>query len=420
MNLINWRWLKFELRRLRQARPRSLIRKAATKLIGVILGLMLLPVTALLHLAGFRHVTIFTDRIGHLALEPDCLLKEQALGHIPHRKWIMLAPPGRVANEHLLTYWQSHFYIARSRATCFLIASMSRWGLMRYNIDHYVRAIGRAQAAYRIYAEWGDHPPLLVLSAEDKIWGAELLKDLGIPENAWFVCVHAREAGFSSIDEVLHDHRNSHIENVIPAMLEIVARGGWVIRIGDPSMSPLPAMDHVIDYAHHRLKSPRLDIILCSKARFILGTTSGVALVGTIFGVPCALANMIPISAMGVGQQDISIHKLHWSLREDCYLSFRDTFSSKLSRAQYGRDYTDAGIRLEENTPEDIKALAIEMLDRVAGNAVDDKDGIALLQEFRSLLMPDHYSYGTASAVSMHFLKRYRLGGIPNPTSRTL
>lgn len=409
MTTINLRRLEFELRRIRRMPLPTLAGKVISKLLGLGLGLTLLPVTALLHLAGYRHATVFTDRIGHLALEPDCLLKEQALGHVPYRKWIMLAPPGRVANEHLLTYWQPHFHIVRSRAMCFLIASMSRWGLMRYNIDHYVRAIGQAQAAYRIYAAWNDRPPLLALSVEDEAWGAEMLMKLGIPQDAWFVCVHARESGFSPVDEELHGHRNSHIENTIPAMQEIVKRGGWVIRIGDPSMRPLPPMVQVIDYAHHPLKSTRLDIILCARARFILGNTSGVALVGTVFGVPCALANMIPISAMGISPQDISIPKLHWSLDEDRYLSFGEIFASPLSRAQYGRNFTDTGIRLEENSPEDIKQLATEMLDHLEGGVVDSHECKTLQQAFLALLEADHYSFGTASRAGSRFLKRHRI-----------
>ena len=191
-------------------------------------------------------------------------------------------------------------------------------------------------------------------------------------------------------------------------MQEVVKRGGWVIRIGDPSMKRLPSMKWVIDYAHHPLKSPRLDIILCAKARFILGNTSGIALVGTVFGIPCALSNMVPISAMGVSPQDISIPKLYWSLDEDRYLSFGEIFASPLSRAQYSRNFTDAGIRVEENTPEDIKELATEMLDQVTGSTIDGKDS-ALQQAFLSLLKPDHYSFGTSSTISSRFIKHHNM-----------
>lgn len=65
--------------------------------------------------------------------------------------------------------------------------------------------------------------------------------------------------------------------------------------MGDTTMEPLPFLPQVIDYAHHPLRSPRLDIILCARARCILGNTSGIFLVGSIFGVPSA-ANMVPMS----------------------------------------------------------------------------------------------------------------------------
>ena len=99
----------------------TLAGKAAAKLLGLGLGLLLLPGTALLHLAGYRYVTVFTDRIGHLALEPDCLLKKQSLGQLKKRKWIMLAPAERVANTHLLAYWQPFFHIVQNPALVFLI-----------------------------------------------------------------------------------------------------------------------------------------------------------------------------------------------------------------------------------------------------------------------------------------------------------
>jgi putative glycosyltransferase (TIGR04372 family) len=400
--------LTFEVNRLRKLPLPILASKALLKLSGLVLGTALLPVSAFLHFKGYRHVTVFTDRIGHLALEPDCLLKEQALGHLPHRKWIMLAPPGRVANEHLLTYWQTHFLIVRSRAISYLIASMSRWGLMRHNIDHYIRAIGKAQAAYRIYAAWNDRLPLLQLSSEDDEWGRCMLRKLGLPEGAWFVCIHARESGFSPVDEELHSHRNSNIEHALNAIHEIVLRGGWVVRIGDPTMKPLPPMHHLVDYAHHPLKSPRLDIVLCAKARFILGNTSGIALLGTIFGTPCALANMVPITAMGLGLRDISIPKLYWSIEEQRYLTVEEAFFSPVGTSQYGREFEKANIRVDENNPDDIKELAAEMLDRQDELSSYDAEYEILRVSFTSRIQRSHYSFGCISNPGIRFLRRHQ------------
>jgi putative glycosyltransferase (TIGR04372 family) len=407
MTPINLRRLEFELRRIRRIPLPTLAGKVATKFLGLGLGLALLPVTALLHLAGYRHVTIFTDRIGHLALEPDCLLKEQALGNIPHRKWIMLAPPGRVANEHLLTYWQPHFWIVRSRFACFLIASMSRWGLMRYDVSRYVRAIGKAQAAYRVYTEWCDRLPLLRLTEQDEAWGRQKLQGLGLPEGAWFVCVHAREGGFSPIDEELHSHRNNNIENTISAVQEVTKRGGWVIRIGDPSMRHLPQIPQVIDYAHHHMKSARLDIVLCAKARFFLGNTSGIALVSSAFGVPCALTNMIPAASLWFGKRDISIPKLIWSQHLGRNLRLDELLNSAVATYQYAVLYEADGLQATENNSDDIHNLACEMLDRLDSCFVMNEADETRWMKVEVLLNHKHYSYRSAARFGVSFLRNH-------------
>ncbi len=384
------------------------LKRLLTRALGFAVWLVLLPVTMVLHLLGYRHVTIFTERIGHFALEPDCLLKEQAMGKIARRRWILLAPAKGVSNEHLLAYWSPHFRVVRNELACFVLASMSGAGLMRFDAARYVRKLDKAQEAYRIEAEWGDRAPLLKLTAADESWGDEQLSKLGVPAGAWFACVHAREGGFSPGDEELHGHRNASIENLVPAMEEIVRRGGWVLRLGDPTMRPLPAIPHVVDYAHHRLKSARLDVVLCARARFILGNTSGISLVGTAFGTPCALANMMPVTALGVGPRDLSIPKLHRLAREGRYLRFDELFALPIAKAQYRHLYVDSGIEVEESSPEDIVGLVADMFDQLDGRADAVADGRELQRAFLALMRPDQYSFGAASNVGSRFLARHR------------
>jgi putative glycosyltransferase (TIGR04372 family) len=191
-------------------------------------------------------------------------------------------------------------------------------------------------------------------------------------------------------------------------MEEIVRRGGWVLRLGDPTMRPLPAIPHVVDYAHHRLKSARLDVVLCARARFILGNTSGISLVGTAFGTPCALANMMPVTALGVGPRDLSIPKLHRLAREGRYLRFDELFALPIAKAQYRHLYVDSGIEVEESSPEDIVGLVADMFDQLDGRADAVADGRELQRAFLALMRPDQYSFGAASNVGSRFLARHR------------
>ena len=381
--------------------------KAAAKTVGLALGLILLPLTLILHLAGYRHVNIFTDRIGHLALEPDCIVKEQALELLPYRKWILLAPPKRVANAHLLTYWEPHFIVVRARLGCYLVANMSRFGFMRYDISHYCRNISQAQDAYRVYADWGDRPPLLKLRAEDRQWGEVMLSKLGLPDHAWFVCVHAREGGFSPIDEMLHSYRNSNIENTIPAMREIIDRGGWIIRIGDPSMRHLPKMGKVIDYAHHPEKSDRLDIVLCAKARFLLGNTSGIALVSSVFGVPCAIANIIPLSVLWFNTFDISMPKIIKHLSSNNVLTIEKVLESEIATYQYTSQYEAGELFFEENSAEDIRCLTIEMLHQLEGILTERANNYAVQLRVLALFNQRHYAHKSRAKFSLTFLQNH-------------
>ena len=100
--------------------------------------------------------------------------------------------------------------------------------------------------------------PLFNLTEEHKKKGNDILKKIGLPENAWFVTCHVREPHFKNRE----DFRDSDISTYFDAFNEITNRGGWVIRIGDKSMTPLPKINQVIDYAISEYKSDWMDIFL--------------------------------------------------------------------------------------------------------------------------------------------------------------
>jgi putative glycosyltransferase (TIGR04372 family) len=156
------------------------------------------------------------------------------------------------------------------------------------------------------------------------------------------------------------------------------------------------------------MKSDRLDIILCAKAQFILGNTSGIALVGSVFGVPCALANMIPLSAMGLGPKDITIPKLFWSEKYSRYLTFHEILDSPISSFMYASLYRESGIRVEENSAEDIRWLAVEMienLEKIDQNSFHSEE--QRLEVAKSLSI-HHYGYGSIANISSYFLHHHK------------
>lgn len=370
--------------------------------------LALLPFTLLLCLAGYRRVGVITERVGHLAAEVDCLLKLRALGELPAHRFFVLAPPERTANECLLGYWREQLTVIRNPLACSILDVMSRVPPLRYDVSDYVLTHSFAGSYYRVNAEWVGRAPLLKLSSAHIERGRAKLAELGIPQGAWFVCVHVREGGYSPSDEKVHAYRNADIAAVVPAMNAIVARGGWCVRMGDPSMSHLPAFDRVVDYAHHPLRSAEMDVFLCASCRFFVGNTSGLFIVSSIFGVPSALVNIAPFATMGYLQGDLSIPKLIRARADGRYFGFEEILSSPLANYRMGRLYEEAGVELVDNTAEEIEELAVEMIDRIEGNTAAYEAFEPLQARLKGLLRPTNYCFGAASRIGAGFLARHR------------
>jgi putative glycosyltransferase (TIGR04372 family) len=402
-----WQFVKYIFAKLREKGiwygfkrqvPRLLFR-----IISVIAGILAYPFCLI---TNTRFVSFYVRSIGMLCVEPDCYIKEGILGMRPRYNSIVLAPRGTVANEHMLNYWKRYdIKVIESPIACFLLAPLARNRFSGYDALKY--AFDYNPAFVEIQKKYKGRPPLLKLTEADIERGWKLLKSLGMPKNAWFVCIHCREDGY--LGDVDQSNRNCDINNYLPAMESIVKKGGWVIRMGDPTMKNIPPMEHAIDYAHLEIKSDWMDIFLSASCRFFLGSNSGLCYVAYVFAVPSAIANFAPIGGtLPYGADDIAIPKLLWSVEKGRFLTFREAFDSPVSNYRLDSSIHKAGVRPVENSPEDITNLAMEMIDRAGGKISYTDDDEILQGRFKSLMKPCHYSYGAVSKVGRDFLRKYR------------
>jgi len=251
-------------------------------------------------------------------------------------------------------------------------------------------------------------PPVLSLSDFDRERGWAALRKLGVPEKAWFVCVHCRENGYPfQKDKYLL--RDNDVNNYFLAMREIVDRGGWVIRVGDPTMKPIPKMKNVIDYAHLNIKSDWMDVFLCASCRFFVGCSSGLRHLAGVFGVPVVSVNTTaPFSQNLIyGPGGLGIPKFIWFVKEKRYLNFKEILSSPIGNFYEDNSFAANGLQLVENSAEDIKEAVSEMLDRVEGKIEYSEEDERLQLRLRSLMGLTHYAHGAVSRVGNNFLKKY-------------
>jgi len=368
------------------------------------------PLVRLLQAWGmeYRFVNFRCHAIGHMALEPDCFLKEGRLGLRPPVEEIWLAPESLAANKHLLRYWEQHLRIWKSPLARLLLPVAKNEELGASYIVPFHHNNNRTVLFPKIQSAWGDREPLLKLTNEDYERGWAALKKLGVPEGAWFVCVHNRESGFWG-DSKYQSCRNGDIRSYIPAMEMIVERGGWCIRMGDKTMTPLPPIRHVIDYALHEVKSDWMDVFLCAACKCFLGSNSGLVCVSSVFGRPAALANMLPLAeVLPYGVRDVGIPKLLSSARKNRRLIFKEVFDSPAGNDRFTPPlYEKAGLKVVDNTPDEILGMANELLEIAAGPIQYSSEDEELQRRFKALMQPHHCSSGSPSRVGRHFLRKH-------------
>lgn len=379
----------------------------------------------LLSILGIRFVDIRINFIGHLCFDTDCFLKEGLLGMRTKHKYILLAPSENIANPCLFEYWRpllnEQVTIISSKYICELLKPLLNIDSLVLRAHHnYIGSANRDYLSHDIFKTWGDKGELLKLTPQHILRGREALHRLGIPEDAWFVCFHTREKAdgyvhpaYTKEAEDNYNHRSTFaladIEDYIPAMNEVVRRGGWCIRMGHPSTKPLPVLKNVIDYAHSSEKSDWMDVYLCASCKFFVGANSGLASLPSIFGVPTIRANMAPLQdILSKYHRDIWIPKIAVEASTNKKVRFIDMLNSSLSKCYNADDFLIAGIKLLNNTPDEIKDLVIEALERDNSTSYYTDEDNALQDKLKSMLGCEHYSYGSRARVGKSFLSKYQ------------
>jgi putative glycosyltransferase (TIGR04372 family) len=356
--------------------------------------------------AGYKLVKLSNpDRIGHLCLEIDCLLKETIMAGGDTKKFVLADIGPGFANRHVIDYFRRYLTVMDDDSAGHFIRTYGDPAGVQIETHRYAVAMRTTARAYDIYARWGDRPPLFEVSEKDRAAALAFLMSQGMPEDSWFVCLHARSGGYNQIDEAVHGFRSVDISSYSLAIDEIAARGGWCVRMGDPSMAPMKPRPQMIDFATYPQKSPQLDIALAATCRFLLGSGSGLFNLAEMFGRPCAIAHMAPIACgYAFAPTDISIFQ-HLADTSGRVVPYAEILSREWASYRSREAFEQAGLRCIPNSPEEIRALTIEMFDRLEGSFVATDDDRRRQEDLRSLFREGHYAFRAQSSIGRDFLR---------------
>lgn len=350
----------------------------------------------------------------------DTHVKARLLGLHPNNEILLfLKSTDQVANPVMLSYWKKYITVVNDDYTIKTLSPLKKYLQEDFGFTASINGnpFYIEYAKYVVQKEWEKQgrSPLFELTEEDKEFGWDELSKIGIPKGSWFVSLHVRDAGYKLGSHLAKDdfdgYRNADIDNYKLAIKTIVNAGGFVIRVGDPKMKTMPPMEGVFDYAHSDKRSNRMDIFLFSQCRFFVGVSSGPILNPILFGVPTIMTNFMPISGRPHASNCLFIPKRLWLKSKNRYASYSEILSSGLGRIFTSHGYEEKNIDIIENSPEEIRDVVIEMLERLENIVIYTNDDEERQERLRKLYRK-YSGYGDLGRIGKEFIKNCSIMGL--------
>ncbi len=398
-------FIKRQIGQIKAGSRAALVKKARLALnASLSLPALLLAVPVVLVVRLLRPVLVLragalkASRIGHFALNTEVYRCECDAGiNTPaglHADFFYLEEP--VSNRQLAKMWRRLLRVLPMR----LLAPICRVNrLIPGGAPH---EVGRnTQADRDVYNLLDKFAPHLTFSPDEEARGEAGMRAIGIAPNTPFVCLIVRDSAYlqghlpgQSWD--YHDYRDSDIGNYVMAAEELVRRGYYVVRMGAKVRERLPtAGSKIIDYATNGMRTDFMDIYLGAKCAFCISSSTGFDCVPAIFRRPIAYVDVVPVGYMhSYRARDINIVKHHIDVKSGRELRLKEIFGRGAGFSLYGSEYETGGIRLVQNTPEEIKDVVVEMTERLNGTWQPQDDDAALQKRFWDMFPMDAVSNG--------------------------
>jgi putative glycosyltransferase (TIGR04372 family) len=225
---------------------------------------------------------------------------------------------------------------------------------------------GRALPRMHALEEIGEVPPIRLRLPADR--ERQVLREaaaLGIGPDSPLVTVHVRESGYRSAAGLRQrswdDLRNASIESFIPAFAELVERGYTVVRLGDPTMTPV-SLPGVVDLATSDARNEWLEIWCTMRSQFLIGCDSGPSWLAVLLGVPVLTVNAVHFRDLS-RPADRIICKLARDRATGQTLSVSEMLTPEFLRAGFKSDRYEC----IDNTRADLRHAVVDMIEVVQG-----------------------------------------------------
>jgi len=356
---------------------------------------------------------LMSSRIGLFAASTELYLLEiEAKINHPTQRYVdvfCFLDDSPVCNKQLAVMWRRVIHIVPS----WVLAPLIRINqIIPGGAAHDLRLTRHTcRDVHNLYDQY--EPRLTFSDAEEQI-GEARLRSMGIPQGAKFVCLNVRDSAY--LDSYMkggawdyHSYRNADINTFLLAANELVKRGYYVVRVGAVVSNKLAITDpKIIDYAGTEMRDPFMDIYLGAKCFFCISTGAGWDAIPEIFRRPTVFVNLLPIGYLLTFRSSvIHITKHHWTSDLSCELSLREIFQRDSAFCLRTEDFESKGVRLIDNTPEEIHAVVVEMVERLEGTWTESVRDRELQERFIAGFFASVNNYTLGKPLHGRFQSRF-------------
>ncbi|VFM96145.1 MAG: putative glycosyltransferase, TIGR04372 family [Candidatus Kentron sp. G] len=322
-----------------------------------------------------RFCPLYTPNIGHFAANTELYLCERNAGinlpREPHMDIFYLRPGKRICNRQLARMWKRVLRVWPAWIVVPIVRSnllIPGGDIHRIPVDPGLSIHpANTQHDRDVHNLLDRFVPHLGFTEEEETRGRAGLRAMGIPEGAPFICMIVRDSAYRPEHVDDRSHRDSNVQNYILAAEELADRGYYVLRMGAKVHEKIKsAHSMVIDYATNGMRSDFMDIYLGAKCHFCISTGTGYDSIPVIFRRPIAYVNLVPLGYLPTFSRNfLAITKHYMDFKDNHELSLGEIFSRDAGLSLHSEGYASQGIYLRENSPEEIRDLAVEMAERL-------------------------------------------------------
>lgn len=304
----------------------------------------------------------WTQSIGHFYYL-DSFIKGVLLGILDYDYIIFSKDPKSIiSNKYLYGLYKKFldkkFILPKKKNYVISMPNMDSW---RQKNKKFVLA---HEVSKKIQEKWfkKKYLPIVKIPPKDILAGDKLIGNF-FRKKKWFCTIHVREPGFRLNDHLwLDSGRNAKIETYKKAIEHIEKNEGFTIRLGQKRKNQFK-FKGFFDYGSSTFKSDFLDMFLIYRAKFNIGTSSGLSFLPIIFGKYRNIFTNLNLLFFVSIPGSIGIPKLIYSIKKKKIENLRTYEKFDPPLLFYGnKSFKNFGYKLIENSSEDILMSVQEFL----------------------------------------------------------